>query len=455
MKQTLFVILAAALAAQAHPWACYHGDPQHSGRSAAPVGDSVWVAWSYSAGGDISGSPVVADGGRVLFGARDVKLYRLKSDGAEDWVADLGALGTSIYFSAPALDDEGNTYITTSRRLVKVDSMGSVVWSWPNHNSLSISHSPVIGQDGKIYFGCYSDSLYAVTPAGSLDWAVDLGHDVNSAPAVGLDGRIYIATTRGSPPWRLWAFEPNGDTAWTAELAGSADFASPAVGPDSVVYIGAERFLYAFKPDGSLLWRDSLAARIQTCPAIGNDSTLYVVAGSRLYNVSADSGTRWRVTIGSSGYSSPAVDGVGNVYVGSDNNALFVVDEAGTVLLEYTLPDHAWSSPAISAHGQVIVGCMNGTLYAFQGEGSGIAGRPSPPGPARLVMTPNPSTGRVRFAGNGPAGTGEVTVYDVAGVRQPFRLDGTGLDLTGLARGVYLVETRTEYGTARGKLVLR
>ena len=456
MKMMVMAAMAAAAVAGAHPWACYHGDPQHTGRSAVPVGDSIWTAWTYAAGGDISGSPVVSGDDKVLFAARDVKLYRLKEDGAEDWVADLVGLGTNVYFSTPALDDSGNCYITTDRRLVKVDSAGSVAWSWPGHNGLSISHSPVIGADGKVYFACYSDSLYAVTPAGTLAWGRDLGHSVNSAPAAGPDGRIYIATTRGDPPWRLLAFEPDGDTAWTVELAGDADFASPTIGPDSTIYIGADRFLYAVRPDGTVRWRDSLAARIQTCPAIGNDSTVYVVAGSRLYNVSADSGTRWRVTVGSSGYSAPAVDGAGNVYVGSDVSAFYVVSEAGAVLTTLALPDDVWSSPAITAHGQVIVGCMNGTLFAFQGEASGVAG-PGVPRPASgLVAWPNPTGGRVRLVGPAGLDLAAVKVYDAAGKACPTPVPtGPVLDLGSLPAGVYVVEARADAVAVRTRVIVR
>jgi len=202
MKKPVLAVVLASAALAAHPWACFHGDPQHSGLSRHSVGDSLSVAWTFVAGGDISGSAVVNDAGQVLFGARDVKLYCLNGDGTPAWIANLDSLGTNICFATPALDDEGNTYVTTNRKLVKVDSAGTVIWRYPDHNTLSISHSPAIGQDGKIYFACYSDSLYALTPDGRLDWAYRVGLDVNSAPAVGHDGNIHVATTRGGGGWR-------------------------------------------------------------------------------------------------------------------------------------------------------------------------------------------------------------------------------------------------------------
>ncbi len=446
------VALASAATLSAHPWSCYHGDPQHSGLSRHSVGESLSVAWSYGAGGSISGSAVVNDAGQVLFGARDVKLYCLNGNGSEAWVANLDSLGTSIYFTAPALDDEGNVYITTNRKLVKVDSTGTVVWRYPDHNTLSISHSPVIGRDGKIYFACYSDSLYALTSDGRLDWAHDLGLDVNSAPAVGHDGNIYVATTRGSGGWRLWAFAPNGDTAWTFPLAGEADFASPAVGPDSTVYVGADRYLYAVSADGHHKWRDSLRASIHSCPATADDSTLYVTAGSYVYNVSADSGIRWRKYLGGSNYSAPAVDANGIVYVGSALGYFYVLASDSTVLWSQSIPGDVWGSPAIGPDGKVFFGCMGGTFYAFQGPGVGVrAGSPLlQPGSA---TGPNPTTGLVHLSlGGRPAK--RVLVYNSLGAAVDFRRSGNAVDLAGLPAGVYLLEAVTSAGTERARIVL-
>ena len=141
-----------------------------------------------------------------------------------------------------------------------------MLWSWPSNNSLSISHSPVIGQDGKIYFACYSDSLYALTSAGTLAWARNLGASVNSAPAAGLNGCVYVATTRDSLSRKFWCFNPDGSSPWSCDLTAEAEFASPAIGPDSTIYVGAGRYFYAIRPNGTLKWRDSLAAMVQVLP---------------------------------------------------------------------------------------------------------------------------------------------------------------------------------------------
>jgi outer membrane protein assembly factor BamB len=455
----VFVLLSglAVVLASGHPWACFHGDPQHSGLSANAVGAPLTCVAAYRAGGQISGSPVVREDGGVLVGARDVKLYCLDPNLADTlWVADLTAYGSNIYYSSPALDDSGNAYITTDRRLVKVDSGGAVLWSWPPNNSLTIRHSPVIGlgQDRKIYFCCYSESLYALSPGGSLVWARSLGRSVNSAPAVGLNGYIMVATTRDSAPWQLWSFKPNGDTAWSYVLDADAEFASPAVGPDSTIYVGANRYLYAVRPNGTLKWRDSLLARIQSCPAVASESTLYVVAGARLYCIGTDSVVRWRRSIGGSNYCSPAVDAEGDVYVGTANGAsstFYCIGPDSTVRDSHVIGDDIWSSPAIGESGRVYVGCMDSSLYLFQGPGLGVAELERR---HRLVGTrllPNPTCGVARIV---PFGRYSAKVFDACGALVATASDADRVDLRGVRRGVYLVQVAGS-GCPPQKLVLR
>jgi len=451
----VFVVLSGLAVAlgSGHPWACFHGDPQHTGLSANVVGAPLSRISAYHMGGQISGSPVVRSDGNVLVGARDVKLYCLDADLTTTvWVADLTPYGSNIYFSTPALDDSGNAYITTDRRLVKVDSAGTVLWSWPSNSSLSISHSPVIGRDGKIYFACYSDSLYALNPGGTLAWGQPLANSVNSAPVVDLDGNILVATTRGSAPWHLRSFDPDGGVRWYDTLAGDADFASPAVGPDGTIYVGANRYLYAVLPNGTLKWRDSLAARIQCCPAIANESTLYVVAETRLYCIDTDSGLRWRKSIGGSNYCSPGVDAEGNVYVGTSNgtsSTLYCIGPDSTVRDSHVVGDDIWSSPAIGTGGRVYFGCMNDSLYLFQGQGPAVAQPSLVPELIGIRLLPNPTHGVVSIV---PSGRYSARVFDACGALVTSVCGSDRINLRGLRRGVYMV---TIAGASPRKLVLR
>lgn len=374
-----------------HPWAYYHADPQRTGFSPLLVGDSLEIAWTFNVGAEISGSPVVDNMGRIIFGSRNARLYCLNPNGETAWTVPLTY---TVWFSTPALDDSGNIYITDGRRLTKIDSSGRIIWSWPSHNNLSITHSPVIGKDGKIYFACYSESLYALKPNGDLDWARYLEGDVNSSPTVGHDGRIYVATTRGTGPWKLWAFNPNGTVAWVHPLATGVEFATPAVAPDSTIYTGAGRFLYAIRADGSLKWRDSLGATIQTCPAVANDTTLYVNTGS-LYSIDTRSGAiRWVLPNLVSYFCAPAVDARGDIYVGSDRT-FYIISPDGTIRCSRAIAtsQSLFASPAIGLNQRLYIGHMNGLFYAFQGYSSSFVREEiRNNGEFKISIIPNPST---------------------------------------------------------------
>ncbi len=455
MRKALVLLSGLGLVfALGHPWSCFQGDPRHTGRSENAVGAPLQRAAAYACDSAVSGSPVVRDDGCVLVGARDVKLYCLEPDlKSAVWVADLTPYGSTIYYSTPALDDSGNAYMTTDRRLVKVSRGGAVLWSWPPNNSLTIRHSPVISPNDTVYFACYSDSLYAVTPQGTLAWSQPLANSVNSAPAVGLNQDILVATTRGGAPWYLRSYYPNGGNHWYYELAGDADFATPAVGPDGTIYVGANRNLYAIRADGILRWRDSLTARVQSCPAIANESTLYVVAGTRLYCINTDSTVRWRRSIGgSNNYSSPVVDAQGNVYVANGdgaNTTFYCIAPDSTVRDSHVFSDDVWSSPAIGDSGRIYVSCMNDSVYLFQGPGADVAEEAQTCARAIVRLQPNPAHGVVRLV---PSGRYSARLYDACGKLAAAVSGADRLDLRGLRCGVYMVQVA---GSSPQKLVLR
>jgi outer membrane protein assembly factor BamB len=52
----------------------------------------------------------------------------------------------------------------------------------------------VIGADGTVYVGSADSRLYAITPSGSLFFAVNVKGAIRSAPAIGDDGTLYVTT---------------------------------------------------------------------------------------------------------------------------------------------------------------------------------------------------------------------------------------------------------------------
>jgi len=116
---------------------------------------------------------------------------------------------------------------------------GTLKWSYTTGNS--INSSPAIGADGTIYVGSEDGNLYAINPNGGLKWSYTTGSWIESSPAIGADGTIYV----GSYDNKLYAINPNGTLKWSY-TTGNYIFSSPAIGADGTIYVGSHDYnLYA------------------------------------------------------------------------------------------------------------------------------------------------------------------------------------------------------------------
>jgi outer membrane protein assembly factor BamB len=239
---------------------------------------------------------------------------------------------------------------------------------WSYITGFFVNSSPAIGADGTVYVGSRDDNLYALNPDGSLKWSYATGDDVDSSPAIGADGTVYV----GSNDNHLHAVNPDGSLKWSYATGSNID-SSPAVGADGTVYVGSQDFkLYALNPDGTLKWAHNTSNSIRSSPAIGTDGTVYFGIGITLRAVNPDGSEKWTYITEGFGlvYSSPAVGADGTVYVGSYDGSLYAVNDDGSYKWSYETLGSIASSPAIGADGTVYVGSRDNNLYALNPDGS-------------------------------------------------------------------------------------
>lgn len=76
----------------------------------------------------------------------------------------------------------------------------------------SIDSSPAIGSDGTIYIGSDDGRLYAINSNGTLKWqyTTGTGNYIDTSPAISSDGTIYI----GSVDNNLYAINLDGTLKW-------------------------------------------------------------------------------------------------------------------------------------------------------------------------------------------------------------------------------------------------
>jgi outer membrane protein assembly factor BamB len=118
------------------------------------------------------------------------------------------------YMKAQAKDVNGATsaWSTSHQIVISAGSGGKLKWSFKTGGS--VESSPAIGSDGTIYVGSNVLKLYAINPDGSLKWSFKTGDQIEmSSPAIDSDGTIYV----GSWDDKLYAIYGSGslaDTPW-------------------------------------------------------------------------------------------------------------------------------------------------------------------------------------------------------------------------------------------------
>ena len=86
-------------------------------------------------------------------------------------------------------------------KLYAIKSNGTLKWSYDTGDT--ITSSAAISSDGTILVGSWNGNLYAIEPDGSLKWKQTISRfPILSSPAIDSQGSIYV----GSTDWKVYAF---------------------------------------------------------------------------------------------------------------------------------------------------------------------------------------------------------------------------------------------------------
>jgi len=278
-------------------WRYYHGDTT---ASSPAIGDDDTIyfgsdnsqlyainpngtlKWTFTANDNIKSSPIIGPDGTIYFSTFDEngKFYAINPNGTEKWHYD-----ADFYCQkSPAIAEDGTIYFNSHVYLYAFYPNGTLIWKRkigdPNFTFLG---GPSIGDDGTIYIPCDPGYLYAIFPNnGTIKWQSSTEWGSWAAPAIGLDGTIYIGYKH------MFAFYPNGTLKWVFKPDGddyhNIDSKTYAISADGTIYIGTKKdsqncFIIALNPDGTEKWRQWISnERALSPPVIGVDGTVYIGA---------------------------------------------------------------------------------------------------------------------------------------------------------------------------------
>lgn len=263
------------------------------------------------------------------------------------------SLGTVLNVSVqPSLAVFGNSIMIANARLLKVDTLGNVMWSYDPGNECSTS--PTIS-NGKVYVGVKDGSIHAVdASSGTQAWTttpiafLDPNDIISSSPRVS-GGLVYF----GADNKQVYAVnESNGNPKWSY-TTGDKVQSSPLVYGGMCV-IGSQDFMVHCIDTtiGTKRWTYETSERVFSSPTI-HELTNTVLVGSydfNLYAIDHVTGKlKWKYPAGSLIKSSPLV--LDNfVYFTAFDRYLYCVDiRNGSLVWKSFLNGGSESSPFIDA----------------------------------------------------------------------------------------------------------
>ncbi len=332
-------------------WPMYCHDTRHTGRSPYSTADNPYeIKWMFDIYGPVWGGPVIDDDGIIYIGSDSI--YAIYPNGILKWRCD----DRFSVSSTPAIDENGILYVGSiwahPNYFYAIDtSNGDLKWRRENDNIYS---SPVIGDDGSIYFGSLNENIYAYYPDGTLKWRYKTNDNVYSSPAIGDDGTVYC----GSDDGNLYALYPNNGTLkWKYKTGGWVGY-GPSIADDGTIYFGSwDGYTYAVHPDGTLKWKTGGHLAGAT-PITGADGTIYV-GTTKLTAINPDDGTiKWQVGSGGSiRGSNPCISADGTIYFGNyEGSDIVAVNPDGTEKWRKSIGGDVISAPAIGKDGTVYIG---------------------------------------------------------------------------------------------------
>jgi outer membrane protein assembly factor BamB len=355
---------------------------------------------------DIQSSPAIGPDGTIYLSDFPGDIFALRDPGAGSTLELLWRFhpdtATPLH-ATPAIGRSGAVYLgfssgtgasATSTLYAVVPpasgNQGQVYWS-VDLGAGRMTSSPTIGPDDTIYVVTGPGKVVALSPDGKMKWTAQAGPTLRSTPALGPDGTVYVGSTDG----KLYAVAPpaggagQGSVRWTFDFGqhlgstplvtadkgngganGIGTGASPTIGPDGTIYIGANNSnFYAIGPDGEQRWlfeaERELAGIWATAALSPNGSTLYFGAnkGGMYAVTSADGRLVWQFNIYGSVYSSPLLDAKGNLYTGSTVGHVFGLSAAdGRELFDFDAGYSVWTAPSLLPNGHLVVATRKGRV---------------------------------------------------------------------------------------------
>jgi outer membrane protein assembly factor BamB len=368
-------------------WRMLGANDRHSGRSTAAPGERPEVQWRTQLAHHSMTVPVTGPSGNIYV-ATDEAVWALSATGEPLWSVT-AETETGWRIGGAAVSTDERVAVSDGSILKILTSDGALVARVPLVSTGNVrSSAPTIGRDDTIYVATgfpEPPALHAVDRGGVIHWSTTLGDDeMASPPAQTSDGSIYAA---------LWTYgldrrshfvklSSAGQLEWRIELPELAR--TPSVSDDDRVFVPAANppstdraptTVYEITPDGEVRLAVPPSLVISEPIALDREGHLYLALAGGVRVVTASGQTLWSVDGAPPGetrlhvWAPLAIAGDGTVIASDLDSTVFGLRD-GNIAWEVPLGGDplATRAPniAIARDGSVVVGRWDGVIYSLR-----------------------------------------------------------------------------------------
>jgi len=359
-------------------------------------GDVLWK-YKVNTGWGITPPAIDFEGKIYVVGEGNAELYAINPDGTLCWSYNHGITGSDEHV---IIGKDEEIYLVCNwyqRHFIhSFDAEGNLKWR------KEIEHYcfPAVASDGSLILWMYDGYLYSYDQFGTLNWskfAVNPAPGCNNAnyPTIGIGGTIYCLRGDGE----LRAFDRNGNQIWIYRPPEYwydrwwewAETSTPAIGNNGTIYYGfgiedldlgtVLGCMQAVNPDGNMSFEINLSdGEYIHEPCVAEDGTIYINDLWSLYAYTPDGSLLWTYEPNILG--TPAVGSDGTIFFGSLDGCLHALNPNGTLKWKTEIGGWISGTPAITEDGLIIIvgreEAGNYDIYAIYSESRGLANSPWP-----------------------------------------------------------------------------
>jgi len=327
------------------PWPIAHGNMQCTGRTKYQGPQQGFIEWKFPEEGqwlrENNGSAVIGEDGTIYFTTNHY-LYALNPDGSIKWKF----FSESFMSGSPMIGAGDIIYIATGNHdkgcYYAINNEGKIIWEYNTPEDL-YSYGDAIGLDGTIYFAGSRGTLYALNPDGSLKWQTKGFNGFNNYghTSIAMSPNCLILYVMGLDSTLNAVDSQTGSVMWQYFQGYIFRYANHMVDCEGNVYFYVKEkkkyLIVSLTSTGELRWifnDDVLNDLNPTCDMhIDKDGNIYFCTNTKFCSLNYDGYLRWAVTFkGQSPTGAIVGDINGFIYFGFDY--LLAYDQNGNKKFE-------------------------------------------------------------------------------------------------------------------------